>query len=89
MKVQKTIGKKVALSTCGINQYETFCNTADTEVRKHEVGVEGLEPSITVPKTAALPLGYTPKIPNLRYFIKTLFNNCSKATPNIATSANT
>lgn len=30
-------------------------------------GVEGFEPSITGPKPDALPLGYTPRIPNAQY----------------------
>lgn len=47
MKVQNTIGKKVALSTCGMYA---------------PLGTEGFEPSMAVPKTAALPLGYAPKI---------------------------
>jgi hypothetical protein len=46
IKVQNTIGKNVALSTCGI---------------VGDLGVEGIEPSMAVPKTAALPLGYTPE----------------------------
>lgn len=45
----------------GLNR-RLFAYQANTLPLSHEpeIGVEGVEPSMAVPKTAALPLGYTP-----------------------------
>ena len=40
------------------------------ELRARDLGVEGLEPSMAVPKTAALPLGYTPEKTNIKKIVK-------------------